>query len=51
LEWDKVTVSLIDERWVPEGADGSNATFIKNTLLQNQGEAAKFVTMVSDHWI
>lgn len=49
LEWDKVTVSLIDERWVPEGADGSNATFIKNTLLQNQGEAAKFVSMVSDH--
>ena len=47
LGWDKVTVSLIDERWVPEGADGSNASFIKNTLLQNFGAEAKFVSMVS----
>jgi len=48
LGWDKVTVSLVDERWVPEGAEGSNASFIKNTLLQNFGAEAKFVSMVSD---
>lgn len=48
LDWANVTVSLVDERWVPEGADGSNATFIKNTLLQNKVSKAKFVSMVNE---
>lgn len=47
LDWDKVTVSLVDERWVQEGSDGSNADFIKSTLLQNQAQAAKFVSLVN----
>lgn len=48
LDWSKVSVSLVDERWVPEGANGSNATFIKETLLQNKAEAATFVPLVND---
>jgi 6-phosphogluconolactonase len=48
LDWANVTVSLVDERWVPEGADGSNATFIKNTLLQNKAKNARFVPMVNE---
>lgn len=48
LDWENITVSLIDERWVPEGADGSNASFIKETLLQNGAMKAKFVPLVND---
>lgn len=47
LEWDKVTVSLVDERWVQEGSDGSNADFIKSTLLQNKARTARFVSLVN----
>ncbi len=47
LAWDKTTVSLVDERWVPEGNDGSNASFIKKTLLQNEAAQAKFVSLVN----
>lgn len=48
LAWDKVTVSLVDERWVQEGSDGSNADFIRSTLLQNHAKSAKFVSLVND---
>jgi len=48
LDWKNVTVSLVDERWVPEGADGSNASFIKESLLQNSAVEAIFVPLVSD---
>lgn len=48
VAWDKVTVSLVDERWVQEGSQGSNASFIKQTLLQNKAEAARFISLVND---
>lgn len=48
LDWKNITVSLVDERWVPEGADGSNASFIKATLLQNEALRATFVPLVND---
>lgn len=48
LDWENVTVSLVDERWIPEGAEGSNASFIKDTLLQNKASIASFVPMVND---
>ncbi len=48
LDWSKVSVSLVDERWVLEGANGSNATFIKTTLLQNKAAAATFVPLVNN---
>jgi 6-phosphogluconolactonase len=47
MAWDKVTVSLVDERWVQEGEAGSNADFIKDTLLQNKASAARFVSLVN----
>ncbi len=43
LAWDKVTVTLADERWVPETSADSNAAFIKNTLLQDHAADATFV--------
>src|SRR5690606_23204711 len=35
LEWPKVTVTLVDERFVPEGTPRSNATLVRNHLLTN----------------
>lgn len=45
LEWNKVTVALVDERWVDEEHELSNAAFIRNHLLQGPASAATFVGM------
>jgi len=45
LEWSKVTVALVDERWVDETSEFSNAAFIGKHLLQGQAAAASFVGM------
>lgn len=42
LDWSKVTVSLVDERWVNPGETGSNEDFIRATLIQNKASAAQF---------
>ena len=39
LDWSKVNIVLVDERWVRPGVDGSNETFVKETLLQNNAAA------------
>ncbi|WP_313809141.1 6-phosphogluconolactonase [Sphingobium sp.] len=45
LDWDKVIVTLVDERWVaPDHAD-SNERLIRETLLQGKAAAARFVPM------
>lgn len=49
LAWDKVTVSLVDERWVEPGAAGSNETFIKETFLQGHAVKARFISLKSQH--
>ena len=36
LDWSKVSVTLVDERWVPESSDRSNARLVKSTLLQHE---------------
>jgi len=43
LPWDKLTVGLVDERWVDETDSRSNAALIRNNL-QN-GKGTKFVPM------
>ncbi|WP_300529020.1 6-phosphogluconolactonase [Maricaulis sp.] len=45
VEWDKVTVVLVDERWVDRGEAGSNADFVAGSLLQNAAAAARFVEL------
>jgi len=45
LEWSKVTVALVDERWVDESSEFSNAAFIGKHLLQGRAAAASFVGM------
>ncbi|MFJ5487088.1 6-phosphogluconolactonase [Hansschlegelia beijingensis] len=48
LDWEDVTVTLVDERWVPETDDRSNARLVKENLLQNEAAAATFVPLVTD---
>ena len=48
LDWDKVIVTLVDERWVaPDHAD-SNERLVRETLLQGKAAAARFVPMKND---
>ncbi|BBN81184.1 6-phosphogluconolactonase [Pseudoalteromonas sp. A25] len=45
LQWDKISVAMVDERWVDANHEKSNEAFIKETLLQNHASNAHFVTM------
>lgn len=44
LAWDKVDITLADERWVDEDHEASNAASVRKNLLQNKAAAANFVT-------
>jgi len=45
LAWDKVTVTLVDERWVDESSERSNARLVRQHLLQGRAAAARFVPL------
>ncbi len=45
ITWDKVTITLVDERQVDEDSPRSNARLARNSLLQNNAKAAKFVPL------
>ncbi len=45
VPWDKVTVTLVDERWVDAGSERSNARLVKASLLQGRAAAARFVPL------
>jgi len=45
LPWDKVTVTLVDERWVPNDHEDSNEKLVKDYLLKNNARAACFIPM------
>lgn len=45
LDWSKVAVTLIDERYVPESSPDSNAALLKTTLLIGPAAAARFVPL------
>jgi len=45
LAWDKVTVTLADERWVDENNDASNTHLVKENLLQNNASSATFFNL------
>ena len=47
LEWARVTIALVDERWVASNRDGSNEAFIRAELLQHKASAARFIAMKS----
>ena len=43
LDWEKVTVLLADERWVPETHADSNSAMVKSLLLQGKAAAANWI--------
>jgi len=43
LDWSKVSIGLVDERWVDPGQAGSNEDFIRETLIQNAASDAHYV--------
>ena len=42
-DWEKVTVLLADERWVPETHADSNSAMVKSHLLQGKAAAANWI--------
>lgn len=49
LDWSKVTISLVDERWVEPGQTGSNEDFIRGALIKNNGSQANFFGLKTEH--
>ncbi|CDX60079.1 6-phosphogluconolactonase [Mesorhizobium plurifarium] len=45
IDWDKITVTLVDERFVPPSSPRSNAGLVAANLLQNKAAAARFVPL------
>ncbi|WP_199099394.1 6-phosphogluconolactonase [Dyella sp. ASV21] len=48
LDWARVQITLVDERWVPESHERSNAAMVKAMLLQHAASAAQFVPLYAD---
>jgi 6-phosphogluconolactonase len=46
LDWAHIDVTLVDDRWVPETDNASNARLVRETLLQNAASAAYFLPLV-----
>ncbi|MBU1176038.1 MAG: 6-phosphogluconolactonase [Alphaproteobacteria bacterium] len=47
IDWKRVVVTLVDERWVDEGSGRSNAALVRAHLLQGPAAAARFVPLYS----
>lgn len=45
LDWSRVIVTLVDERWVPETDPASNAALVRTHLLRDRAAAARFVPL------
>lgn len=48
IDWSKVTITLVDERCVPNTHPDSNAHLVKTHLLQDAAQAGAFVPMVTE---
>ena len=48
LDWAKISITLVDERWVRESSDRSNARLVREHLLQGPAAAARFVPLHND---
>ncbi len=45
IKWSKVLITLVDDRWVDEHNDASNAALVKRHLLKSRAEAAYFLPL------
>lgn len=48
LAWDKVTILLADDRYVPVDAEQSNERLVKATLLQDYAASANFISLYAE---
>jgi 6-phosphogluconolactonase len=47
IDWSKVSVTLVDERWVDETSDRSNALLVNEKMLQGPAAVAHFAPLYS----
>lgn len=45
LDWEKVLITLVDERWVPPEHNDSNEKLVREHLLQKRAADARFIAM------
>ncbi len=48
LPWNKVSITLVDERWVPTDSAESNGQLVREHLLRDAAAAAKFVPLKTE---
>ncbi|MDD3813534.1 MAG: 6-phosphogluconolactonase [Desulfocapsaceae bacterium] len=48
LEWDKITVLLVDERWVAPNNPDSNENLVRSHLLREKAASASFIGMKNE---
>lgn len=49
LDWSRVIVTLVDDRWVPVEHKDSNEALVRNHLLQGPAAAARFISLKTEH--
>jgi 6-phosphogluconolactonase len=45
IAWEKVRITLVDERWVDTNSDKSNEKLIRDNLLKNSAKKARFIPL------
>src|SRR5690606_39572735 len=45
LDWDRIDVALVDERWLQPDDPDSNSHLVRTTLLQDKAASARFETL------
>ncbi len=45
LDWSRIYVTLVDERWVAPGSERSNETLLRQALLRHAAKGAHFVSL------
>lgn len=48
IDWEHVFVTLVDERWVPETSDRSNAVLVNEKMLQGPAATARFIPLYTE---
>ncbi len=48
LNWSAVTITLVDDRWVPASSSRSNAGLVRANLLHGPAAAASFLSLVNE---
>jgi 6-phosphogluconolactonase len=49
IEWNKVNIALVDDRWVELSDSASNEAMVNQALLINKASVANFVGMKTEH--